>query len=248
MCSIPTYTFANRTGELQFFWVIEIGPQWSSGSCDTYRCVFRFRRHRLRESIHMTVSATDQRCVRIGFFLKALVVLSFLGSELGDDFGRTWLRDRRSWVPETELSVGAVHITSFAVQTPVVANEQVTLLSQFVHQHPNGRPLLSLILTSEHSASTLAGNQSRGKKTTRNSAYDHEHSRDHAHVATAEFRMNFRTRFNLFKKDYLECTATDVTSAALTVEADDQTHFPKFHRLRMIARCQYDCTCFYITC
>ena len=58
MCFIPTSTFADRTGEFPFFWVIEIGPQWSSRStlvigvdfrlslrrydpivCGKYRCV-----------------------------------------------------------------------------------------------------------------------------------------------------------------------------------------------------------------
>ena len=76
----------------------------------------------------------------MGFFLKTLVVLSFLVSELGDDFGCTWPRDTRSSVPETELSVGAVHVATSAFQTSVVKNEQVALLSQFVHHLPNGRP------------------------------------------------------------------------------------------------------------
>ena len=67
-------------------------------------------------------------------------MLSFLVSELRDDFGRTWPRDTKSSVPETELSVGAVHVASFAFQTLVVTNEQVILLSQFVHQLPNGNP------------------------------------------------------------------------------------------------------------
>ena len=39
MCFIPTYTFAVRTSEFPFFWVIEIGPRWSSGSCGNHRCV-----------------------------------------------------------------------------------------------------------------------------------------------------------------------------------------------------------------
>ena len=59
---------------------------------------------------------------------------------LGDDCGRTWPRDTRSSVPESELSVGAVHVASFAFQTLVVTNKQVPLLSQFAHQLPNGRP------------------------------------------------------------------------------------------------------------
>ena len=55
-------------------------------------------------------------------------------------FGGTWPRDTRSSVPEAELSVSAVHVASFAFQTLVVTNEQVTLLSQFVHQLRNGKP------------------------------------------------------------------------------------------------------------
>ena len=56
----------------------------------------------------------------------------FFFIELGDDFCRTWPRDTRSSVPETELSVSAVHVASSAFQTPVVTNEQMTLLSQFL--------------------------------------------------------------------------------------------------------------------
>ena len=50
-------------------------------------------------------------------------MLSFLVSELGDDFG-----------------CGAVHVASSAFRTLVVTSEQVALLSQFVHHLPNGRP------------------------------------------------------------------------------------------------------------
>ena len=68
------------------------------------------------------------------------VVLSFLVSEFGDDFSRTWPRDTKSSVPETELPVGAVHVASFAFQTLAVTNEQVAFLSQFLLQLPNGSP------------------------------------------------------------------------------------------------------------
>ena len=65
----------------------------------------------------------DRKGARIGFCLKALVVLSFLVSELGHDFGCTWPLDTRSSVPETNLSVGTVHVASSAFQTSVVTNE-----------------------------------------------------------------------------------------------------------------------------
>ena len=88
------------------------------------KVTFSFSGHRLRESLHMTVSAldvlTDRRGVRIGFFLKTLVVLSFLVPELGDDFGRTWPRDTRNSFPETELSVRAVHVANFAFSDPLL--------------------------------------------------------------------------------------------------------------------------------
>ena len=45
-----------------------------------------------------------------------------------------------SSVPEAELSVGTVHVASFASQTLVVTSEQVALLSQFVNQLLDGRP------------------------------------------------------------------------------------------------------------
>ena len=69
-----------------------------------------------------------------------VLVLSLLVPELGDDFGCTLPRDIRSSVPEIEVSVGAVHVASSAFQTPVVTNEQVALLRQFVHHLPDGRP------------------------------------------------------------------------------------------------------------
>ena len=58
-------------------------------------------------------------------------MLSILVSELGDGFGCTRPRDTRS---------SAVHVASFAFETPVVTNEQEALLSQFVHHLPSGRP------------------------------------------------------------------------------------------------------------
>ena len=41
MCFTPTSTSAVRTGAFPFFWVIEIGPQWSSGSIWVIRVDFR---------------------------------------------------------------------------------------------------------------------------------------------------------------------------------------------------------------
>ena len=35
MYFVPACTFGIRTNEFQFFWVIEVGPQRNSGSCDT---------------------------------------------------------------------------------------------------------------------------------------------------------------------------------------------------------------------
>ena len=71
-------------------------------------------------------SALRVACERVG-------VLSFLVSELGDDVDCTWPWNARVSFPEIELSVGTVHIASFAIQT-LVANEQGALLSQVV-QH-----------------------------------------------------------------------------------------------------------------
>ena len=188
-CASSQHTLSAVRTRIPFFWVIEIGPQWNTGSCGNYRCVhhtsgriqfaalaihaanvrthrniptsatlltdlrrrgastaFRLQRHRLGEPIHMAVSALDILTDRWENRLAASridcvrVVLSFLASELGGDFGRTWPRDTRSSVPETELPVGAVNVENFAFQTLVVTNKQVALLSQFVHQLPNGRP------------------------------------------------------------------------------------------------------------
>ena len=58
-----------------------------------------------------------------GSFSKLFVVLSFLVSELGDDLGCTLPRDTLSSVPETELFVGSVQVTSLAFQTSVVTDE-----------------------------------------------------------------------------------------------------------------------------
>ena len=62
------------------------------------------------------------RC-RDRFCLTGLVVLSFLDSELGYDFGCTWPRDTKSSFPETELSCGAVQVASLAFQTSAVTNK-----------------------------------------------------------------------------------------------------------------------------
>ena len=75
-----------------------------------------------------------------GRIVGARVVLSFLVFETGDDVGRTWSRDAKCSAPEIEVSVGTVHVAGFACQTLVVTNEQMALLSQVVHQLPNGRP------------------------------------------------------------------------------------------------------------
>ena len=179
MCFIPAHTFAIRTGEFPFFWVIEIGPQWSSGSCGTCRCVHHtlgkltfaaFAIHasevRMRQNtpisntlltdLRRRVANTEVLCVcDVTFRLRGnsknntlvvsrsvcvRVVLSFLVSEVGDHFGRAWPRNTRCSVPEIEVSVGTVHVASFAFQTLVVTNEQMSLLSQFLHLLPNGRP------------------------------------------------------------------------------------------------------------
>ena len=84
------------------------------------KVTFKLRRHRLGESIYMTVSALDVLTDRWENRLAASrlacvrVVLSFLVFELGDDFGCTWPRDTRSSFPETEVPVGAAHVASFS--------------------------------------------------------------------------------------------------------------------------------------
>ena len=73
----------------------------------------------------MTVSALDvltdrwENRLAVSRIVCVRVVLSFLVSEFGDDFSRTWPR---------------------AFQTLVVTNEQVAFLSQFLLQLPNGSP------------------------------------------------------------------------------------------------------------
>ena len=65
-------------------------------------------------------------------------MLSFLASELGDDNGGAWPWDAR--VPESELSVGSVHLANFASQTFVVTYEYVALVSQLIHKRAEDSP------------------------------------------------------------------------------------------------------------
>ena len=55
----------------------------------------------------------------------------FLVSETGDDVGRTWPKDAKCSAPEIELSVGTVHVASFAFQALGMTNEQMASVSQF---------------------------------------------------------------------------------------------------------------------
>ena len=64
----------------------------------------------------------------------------FLVSETGDDVGRTWPKDAKCSAPEIELSVGTVHVASFAFQAIGMTNEQMASVSQCAHQPFDSRP------------------------------------------------------------------------------------------------------------
>ena len=97
---------------------------------------FRLRRNRQGESVHMTMRAWDvltdrwENRLAVSRIVYVLCCL-FLVSELGDDIGRTCPRDTRSSVPEIELSVGTVHVASFAFQAIVATNAVDLVPSDF---------------------------------------------------------------------------------------------------------------------